>query len=158
MDMSISIRDNTKFKIDLYKKPLNLYLYISSLLAHPPGMITGLVFGMILGLWLWKLWSRVSDIKRRIKIFYRCLIRRGYSKDTLILLLTKATENACQHLRRTPQQLCAIQDRKLIQGYRRIFFHLQYHCNDPNSKIIQNSKGMAGAGPFTCREALSKLV
>lgn len=86
---------------------------ISSSSAHPPGMIAGLVFGMILGLWLWKLWSRVSDIKRRIKIFYRCLIRRGYSKDTLIPLFTKATKNAHQHLRRTPQQLCAIQDKKI---------------------------------------------
>jgi hypothetical protein len=68
MDMSISIKDN-KFEIDLYEKPLNLYLYISPSLAHPPGMITGLVFGMTLR--LWKLCSRASDVKRRIKIFYR---------------------------------------------------------------------------------------
>jgi hypothetical protein len=63
MDMSISIKDN-KFEIDLYEKPLNLYLYISPSSAHPPGMITGLVFGMTLR--LWKLCSRASDVKRRI--------------------------------------------------------------------------------------------
>jgi hypothetical protein len=52
-------------------------------------------------------------------------------------LFAKANDNAQQHLRRTPEEFKAIQDKKLVQGSRRIFFHLQYHPNDPNSKVIQ---------------------
>lgn len=134
MDMTLTISAN-KFDITLFEKPLNLYLYIPPSSAHPPGMIIGLVYGMVLR--LWKLCSRVSDVQRRMKTFFRRLLRRGYSKDYLLPLFAKANENAQQHLRRTPEEFKAIQDKKLVQGSRRIFFHLQYHPNDPNSKVIQ---------------------
>jgi hypothetical protein len=134
MDMTLSIANN-KFDITLFEKPLNLYLYIPPSSAHPPGVATGLVFGMVLR--IMKLCSRACDAQRRIRVFYRRLLRRGYSKDQLTPLFTKAIENACQHFRRTPAELTALQDQKLVQGYRRVFFHLQYHPNDPDSKAIQ---------------------
>ena len=136
MDMTISITGN-KFEITLFEKPLNLYLYISPSSAHPPGMAIGLVHGMILR--IYKLCSKPSDIRRRIKVFFRRLLRRGYSKEYLIPLFTKATENAKKHLRRTAAQLRAMEDTKLLEGYRRVFFHLQYHPNDPDSRIIQQT-------------------
>ena len=136
MDMTISITGN-KFEITLFEKPLNLYLYISPSSAHPPGMAVGLVHGMILR--IYKLCSKPSDIRRRIKVFFRRLLRRGYSKDYLIPLFTKATENAKKHLRRTAAHLKAMEDAKLLKGYRRVFFHLQYHPNDPDSRIIQQT-------------------
>ena len=98
-------------------------------------MVIGLIYGMILR--YWKLCSRVTDVRRRMKTFFRRLLRRGYSKDFLIPLFKKAVENAHKHIRRSPQEFKAMQDRKLVQGYRRVFFHLQYHPNDPSSKIIQ---------------------
>ena len=134
MDMTITIANN-KFDITLFEKPLSLYLYIPPASVHPPGMIVGLVHGMVLR--MYKLCSKLSDIQRRMKTFYRRLLRRGYSAETLIPLFCKANENALQHLRRTPEQLKQIEDRKLVQGYRRVFFHLQYHPNDPNSRVIQ---------------------
>jgi hypothetical protein len=98
-------------------------------------MIIGLVYGMVFC--LWKLCSRVSDVQRRMKTFFRRLLRRGYSKDYLLPLFAKANKNAQQHLCRTPEEFKVMQDKKLVQGSRRIFFHLQYHPVDPNSKVIQ---------------------
>jgi uncharacterized protein YjiS (DUF1127 family) len=122
--MTLSITNN-KFDITLFKKPLNLYLYIPPSSAHLPGMATGLVFGMVLR--IMKLCSRVSDAQRQICVFYRQLLRRGYSKDHLTMLFTNAFENAYQHYRRTRAELKALEDQKLVQGYSRVFFHLQYH-------------------------------
>jgi dihydroxyacetone kinase-like predicted kinase len=56
----------------------------------------------------------VDDVRRRLCVFFRHLIRLGYSKDTLIQLFAKANENAHKHLRRTPADFKALQDRKLI--------------------------------------------
>jgi hypothetical protein len=134
MDMTLTIADN-KFDITLYEKPLNLYLYIPPSSAHPPGMATGLIFGMVLR--IMKLCSKITDVQRQICVFYRRLLRRGYSKEQLTLLFNKAIVNAHQHFRRIPQELKLLQDRKLVQGYRRVFFHLQYHPNDPDSCTIQ---------------------
>jgi hypothetical protein len=47
MDLTITITNN-KFDIMLFEKALNLYLYIPPTSSHPPGVATGLVFGMIL--------------------------------------------------------------------------------------------------------------
>lgn len=136
MDMTITITGN-KFDITMYEKPLNLYLYIPPSSAHPPGMAVGLIHGMLLR--IYKLCSKPSDIRNRIKVFFRRLLRRGYTKDYLIPLFEKANENAKQHLRRTKSQLKALEDKKLLEGYRRVFFHLQYHPNDPNSRAIQKT-------------------
>jgi hypothetical protein len=47
MDLIISI-DAGKCSFTMFEKKLNLYLYIPPNSAHPPGVITGLVFGNIL--------------------------------------------------------------------------------------------------------------
>jgi hypothetical protein len=124
MDLTITIANN-KFGITLFKKALNLYLYIPPTSSHPPGVATGLVFSMILR--ICKLCSKVSDAQRRIKTFFRRLLRRGYPKDFLISLFAKATENAHRYLRCTMAQSKAAEDAKLIQNHRRVFFYLPYH-------------------------------
>jgi hypothetical protein len=79
-----------------------------------------------------KLCSKITDVQRRIRVFYRRLLRRGYSKEQLTPLFNKAIVNTHQHFCRTTQELKLLQDRKLVQG-----FHLQYHPNDPDSRTIQ---------------------
>ena len=134
MDLTISIANN-KFTTTLFEKELNLYVYIPPNSAHPPGVVTGLVFGMILR--IWKLCSRANDAKRRIKTFFRRLLRRGYTKTFLIPLFAKATENAKRHFRRTPAEFKSAEDAKLVRNHRRVFFHLPYHPNDTKSSVIQ---------------------
>ena len=46
MDLTISIV-NGCILTTLYKKLLNLYLYIPTSLAHPPGVLSGLILGNI---------------------------------------------------------------------------------------------------------------
>ena len=134
MDMNISINQSA-LDITLFEKPLNLYLYITPNSAHPPGMVTGLVHGMMLR--IYKLCSNPLDIRRRIKTLLRRLLRRGYEKEFLIPLFSKANDNAKQHLTRSRDEIKAREDKKLVEGYRRVFLHLKYHPNDPDSRTIQ---------------------
>ena len=46
MDLSISLKGN-KLHTTLYEKEMNLHLYISLASAHPPGLIAGIIKGMI---------------------------------------------------------------------------------------------------------------
>ena len=134
MDLTVTLHEGT-FETTLFEKELNLYLYIPPSSCHPPGQITGLVFGMILR--IYKLCSNAKDIKERIRVFYRRLLRRGYTKETLIPLFTKAYDNALSHMRRTPAEVKRLNDKKLIESHRRVFLHLPYHPNDPDSSKIQ---------------------
>jgi hypothetical protein len=44
--------DNSRITIETYQKPMNLYLYIPPLSAHPPSCFKGLIFGEIRRYWL----------------------------------------------------------------------------------------------------------
>jgi hypothetical protein len=107
MDMTLTIAAN-KFDITLFKKPLNLYLYIPPSSAHPLGMIIGLLYGMVLC--LLKLCSKVSDVQRLMKTFFCPLLRRGYSKYYLLPLFAKANENAHDS---TSEEFKVMQDKNL---------------------------------------------
>jgi hypothetical protein len=47
MDLKLTIH-SSKIHSTLYKKKQNLYLYIPPHLAHPKGMLNGLIFGITL--------------------------------------------------------------------------------------------------------------
>ena len=81
MDMTIAICKD-RIITSLYEKAMNLYLYASLHSAHPPGVLTGLVYGNILR--IHSLCSKQDDIDRRMKEFYACLLVCGYQCDLLI--------------------------------------------------------------------------
>jgi hypothetical protein len=47
LDLNISLLPSGCIKTKLYKIDLNLHLYLSPLSAHPPGLLSGLVHGML---------------------------------------------------------------------------------------------------------------
>ena len=75
--MTISIREG-RIVTSLYKKSMNLYLYIPPHSAHPTGVLTGLVSGNILR--IHSLCSEQDDINLRMKQFYARLLVRGYQQ------------------------------------------------------------------------------
>jgi len=122
MDLTISIRDD-KIHTTLYEKSMNPYLYIPPHSAHPPGVLTGLVFGNIHR--ISSLCSDSDDRKRLVQQFYRRLLVRGYQPSMLTPLFREADARLKQ-----PKE----KDEDKEKG---LFLHLQYHPNDPPSSELQ---------------------
>jgi hypothetical protein len=128
MDLTISITDDGKISTTLYQKPSNLHLYIPPHSAHPPGLLTGMVFGTVHR--IRTLCSDPSDQKTRLRDFFRHLQDRGYKPSSLVPLFSKAFE----HIDSRPVDLPAPE-----RDTTSIFFHLQYHPDAPPSTAIQRA-------------------
>jgi hypothetical protein len=142
LDLRISIDSNGKLQTALYEKPENMYLYLPANSNHPPGVLKGLVFGMIYRT------IRLSsdDTTHHIDInnLLTRLMSRGYDQTYLIKLINKAyidirkkylMRNHTPTTTRQPQRLI-IDD--LERDDRMVLFHLDYHPQDPPSSYIQN--------------------
>ena len=136
MDLTISIRDS-KFHTTLFEKEQNIYLYLPphSSSSHPKGVITGLAMGKILRIHC--LCSDTPDADARIQEFLRQLLARGHTRDSLAHLFHRAEANALTYISRSPADHQALQQSKLEDAHSQLYFHLQYHPEDPQSRVIQ---------------------
>ena len=134
MDMRISI-ESGKYETFLYEKPLALHLYLPPHSAHPPGVITGLVMGNVLR--IYQLCSREQDIEQELVSFYGHLRNRGYQDSTLSPLFDKAIANAVNYISTPESVRLKRKSDAAEQARRRVFFHLQYHPQNPPSREIQ---------------------
>ena len=91
MDMTIQI-EGGKIITTIYAKPLALYQYIPPNSCHPPGVLTGLIFGQILR--IYQLCSRSKDIDKELSLFHTRLLNRGYTTNKLIPFFEKGINNA----------------------------------------------------------------
>jgi len=91
MDLRISIM-NGRFSTTIYSKPMSLHLYIPPFSCHAPGIATSLVYGHTLR--VYRICSKNGYINKELNLFYKQLIVRGYSPDTILPLLARAEENA----------------------------------------------------------------
>jgi hypothetical protein len=123
MDLTITISAN-RIMTRLYEKAMNLYLYIPPHSAHPPGVLSGLVYGNIFR--IQRLCSEEYDRLRLTKEFYQRLLVRGYKSSQISPLFLKAQLNATQC--RQPKEL----------GSNTAFLHVPYHPNNPPSHQLQN--------------------
>jgi hypothetical protein len=143
MDLTLTIK-NQRIHTTLYEKSLNLYLYIPPHSAHPPGVLSGLVMGMVYR--IYTLCTDTVDIHLKVRQFYKRLLARGYKPDILRPLFRKAAANAV-----APRT-----ENDPAHDNNRIFFHLQYHPNDPPSSEIQKAWKECLATPTSGRP-LSQL-
>ena len=97
METKITIRGD-RIVTSLYKKAMNLYLYILPHSAHSPGVLPGLVSGNVLQ--IHSLCSKQEDIKFRMKEFYARMLVRGYQRDFLIPVFTKGLTGTCTFIKR----------------------------------------------------------
>ena len=134
MDLTISISGG-RIVTSIYEKPMNLYLYIPPHSAHSSGVSTGLVFGHVLK--YRHLCSSTTDADAKIKEFAQRLVARGYAKDDVIALLRKAEVNAANFLARTPAEHALCKERARLESRLQVYFHLQFHPEDPPSKMLQ---------------------
>jgi len=134
MDMTIKI-EGERLTTMIYAKPMALYQYIPPNSCHPPGVLTGLLFGQILR--IYQLCSHSEDIDKELSLFYRRLLDRGYKPCNLLPLLEKGINNAIAYLSLSPEQREAKKSAKVGRRDQRIFLHLPYHPQNYPSSFIQ---------------------
>ena len=132
MDMTISI-ENGKIETVLYSKPLALYLYIPPHSCHAPGVLTGLICGMVLR--IHQLCTKEKDVDREIYLFMRRVLDRGHNLDEIKTIFSHAITNAKRYIRRSPARRKELLLEKAQAAKRQVYFHLPYHPNHPSSDI-----------------------
>ena len=103
--MTIQIEEGKKVTTLYTKEPLALYQYIPPNSCHPPGVLTGLVYGQILQIHC--LCSKNSNIEKEIRLFFNRLIDRGYLRTKLLPLFEKGFDNATTYMSMTLDQQAA---------------------------------------------------
>ncbi|MGA0808888.1 MAG: hypothetical protein ACO3PI_07545, partial [Burkholderiaceae bacterium] len=134
MDLTITIRGPT-LHTTLFEKAQNLYLYLPPHSSHPKGVFTGLIFGKILR--IRRLCTDKADADAKVVEFLHQLLARGHTRNSLQPLFHKAEANAAAYLARTPAEHATIRQQKLDEGSSQLYFHLQYHPEDPKAREIQ---------------------
>jgi hypothetical protein len=141
MDLTIRIEDD-KIVTTLFEKALNIYQYLPPRSAHPPGVISGLIFGNIYRTYM--LCSKQSDVEQKLRLFFHRLRVRGWEHSTLEPLFVRGIEKAQQKLGLLPAPPESTAD--LDED--RIFCHVSYNPWDPPSALIQQTWQTAFMNPL----------
>jgi hypothetical protein len=137
MDLTIRI-DDDRLHTSLYEKPSNLHLYIPPHSCHPPGLVRGIVLGMIYR--IHSLCSDKDDVRNRTVELYQQLIHRGYSRNILVPLFKEAIARATTPTNPTAAAAAAeVTEEQTATLRRSLFFHLKYHPLNPASSAIQRA-------------------
>ena len=136
LDLTLWIdKDSNKICYKTYQKPMNLFLYIPSHSASPPGLLKSLVFGLLQTYNRQN--SRRDDFKANVRKLYLRLIARGYKKDQLSLVFTEAAEKLdtpkCKRGKKTHNEIHTGKN----TGDNNLFFHLTYHPRGISRRFIQ---------------------
>jgi hypothetical protein len=89
LDLNIQL-ENSSITTETYQKPMNLYLYIPPLSAHPYSCFKGLIYGE-----LWRYWIQNNPVKFQeiLLNFIQRLIGRGHTLEKLTPILIQAAAN-----------------------------------------------------------------
>jgi hypothetical protein len=136
MDMTIQV-EGEKIITTIYAKPMALYQNIPPNSCHPPGVLTGFIFGQILR--IYQLCSQSKDINKELSLFHTCLQNRVDASKKLLPLFEKGINNAIFYLSQTQEQRGAIKKAKIGKLDQRIFLHISYHPQNPSSGFVQKN-------------------
>jgi hypothetical protein len=78
-----------------------------------------------------------KDANTKIPEFFDHLLARGHTQDKLLPIFARAEENANGYINLTPAEKEARRKKKLLESQSQIYFHLQFHPEDPPSRNIQ---------------------
>ena len=130
MDLTITMHQN-HISTTLFEKALNPYLYIPPHSAHPPGVLTGLVYGNVHR--IYTLCSDPTEQKGLLTQFYQRLITRGYKPSMIAPLFANAIQrfdiNSPLHHTKIAKTKLSFADT--------IFLHLPFHPGNPPSSEFQ---------------------
>jgi hypothetical protein len=130
LDVTISFRHDFSIQTCLFEKALNLYLYLPSHSAHPPGVLKGLIYGTF-----YRIQRLTSDPAERIdqcrRLFHR-LCMRGYSPKTLQPLFEFAVTKTAELQSIVP---CTMMPPEPPE--QPLFLHVPFHPCDPMADKLQ---------------------
>ena len=134
LDLTISITQDGRLSTKTYQKEMNLYQYIPPNSAHPPGMMKGIVYGLLRNYYLQN--SNESDYIQMAVLLLRRLVARGWDRTYIKSLIQSADSRLrsaeAQSSTNTPNE------GRPLTNKERLFLHLEYHPNGmPRSEIRQ---------------------
>ena len=137
LDLDISINTNNIIETKTYQKPMNLYLYIPPISAHPVGCLRGLVFGNLRRFWIQN--THREDYISVAKHFAERLIERGHPAhtiETLFMEAAKRFDETAKHPTTTP--VVANANSLINPDPAQYYFHLEYHPRGIPRQEIRN--------------------
>eukprot|EP00957_Ditylum_brightwellii_P210527 15365070-Ditylum_brightwellii.AAC.2 len=146
MDLTISITSESKLLTTLFKKHLNMYLYIPSHSAHPPRIFTGMVHGQFCC--MISLCSDPTDRKLKVNLFFHCLLHCGYKCNKLLPIF----EKAIFYYQNSPfpniPTLAPHYINDLLIPWKQMYLHMQFHPqNNPSYMFQQVWRKIMGCPP-----------
>jgi hypothetical protein len=131
MDLNIKIQDN-KIVTSLFEKASNHHLYIPPHSSYPPGLLLGMVHGMLYH--IHTLCTNDKDKRCWTIQFLRHLQVRGYSPTTLRPLLSEAITRATSHVTNLPMPRDNNDEMR-----KSMIFHIRYHPKNTPLSALQHA-------------------
>ena len=133
LDLTISITQDGRLTTKTFQKAMNLYQYIPPHSAHPPGMMKGIVYGLLRNYYAQN--SNKSDYIHMAVLLLRRLVARGWDRTYIKSLI----QSADSRLRSAEAQSSTTpNDRRPLTNKERLFLHYEYHPNGmPRGQIRQ---------------------
>ena len=140
LDLTISISPDGRLTTKTFQKAMNLYQYIPPHSAHPPGMMKGIVYGLLRNYYSQN--SNESDYIHMAVLLLRRLVARGWDRTYIKSLI----QSADSRLRSAEAQLSTTpNDRRPLTNKERLFLHYEYHpCGMPRGEIRQIYQSTCG--------------
>ena len=139
LDLTISI-NHGEITFCTYQKLMNLYHYIPPHSAHPPGLIRGMIYGLVKTYYFQN--SRDRDYITILSLLHKRLVERGWDASFIKEIIIWAN-NAVRQIKPTdaptdlpPPELVG----ELVQDYAprtRLFFHLEFHPCDIPRRVLR---------------------
>jgi len=124
LDLNIDI-NGSSITFSTFQKPLNLYLYLPPLSAHPPGCLKGLIIGELKRYWLQNTTENFEDL---VSKFLKRLVARGHPIEKLSPIFNQAALILDGTSKRNSDS---------TNNDRTIFIHWTYHPNGLKSNQIK---------------------
>lgn len=145
LDLTVYFEGN-RYLTKTYEKERNLYLYIPSSSAHPPGMLKSLIFGRVLK--YLKQNSRLEDQANCIRNLYVRLRSREYTREQLLPLFREAVRKGL-----TPSTALQVK-----QNPAQLFLKIGYHPYGPSRSDLAHLFDFDGLQPLLAAVNKEKLT
>ena len=149
LDLTITITNEGNIETKTFQKKENLFLYIPPHSAHPPGMLQGLVFGLMETYLLQN--TQWSNYITYVRLLYQRLLARGHKPDRLKTVFTAAAEHLSKKSLDIPSPSLigdmVRKKSKLINDHH-LFFHPPFGPQEISRREIQMSYARTCNRPY----------